>query len=223
MLELVRYIHLNPLRAGLAKNLEELERYPWCGHGALMGRQEVLWQKVSEVLEYFGLKAKKARSGYRQFMEEGAFQGSREDLTGGGLIRSLGGKTRLKEMSRTGEKQAFDDRILGDGHFVNEVLERHRSSNAKRIPRIEWEELLENIVKWVGLSLPELVSGSKRPAVVRSRCVLSYIAVHIMKMKTTAVADSLNVSQPTISKSLLIGEKIINKNPGIIDLIFRKA
>jgi hypothetical protein len=53
--------------------------------------------------------------------------------------------------------------------------------------------------------------------------VLSYIAVGIMKMKTTTVADYLNVSQPTVSKSLLIGEEIVNKNPGMVGLILRKA
>jgi REP element-mobilizing transposase RayT len=36
--ELVRYIHLNPIRAGLVKDLEELNRYPYCGHSVLMGR-----------------------------------------------------------------------------------------------------------------------------------------------------------------------------------------
>ena len=35
--ELVRYIHLNPLRAGLVENLNSLANYPWCGHGVLMG------------------------------------------------------------------------------------------------------------------------------------------------------------------------------------------
>jgi REP element-mobilizing transposase RayT len=222
-LELVRYIHLNPLRMGLVKNLEELGRYRWCGYGVLMGRQEVLWQKVNEVLEYFGQRVKKARLGHRQFMEEGSLQGRRDDLTGGGLIRSLGGKTVLKKVQMAGEKQQFDDRILGDGQFVDEVLERHRSLNEKRAPKILWVELLENVVKWAGLSPPDLVSGSKRPAVVRGRCVLSYIAVRMMKMKTTTVADYLNVSQPTVSKSLLIGEEIINKNPGMVDQILRKA
>ena len=222
-LELVRYIHLNPLRIGLVKNLEELGGYRWCGYGALMGRQEVLWQRVSEVLEYFGQRVKKARFGYGQFMEDGSLQGKRDDLSGGGLIRSLGGKTLLEKFQKAGEKQQFDDRILGDGRFVDEVLERHRSLNEKRAPKILWEELLKNVVKWAGLSSPDLVSGSKRPAVVRGRCVLSYIAVRMMKMKTTTVADYLNVSQPTVSKSILIGEEIVNKNPGMVDLILRKA
>jgi len=39
LLELVRYIHLNPFRAGVVKSFEELENYPWCGHGVLTGRQ----------------------------------------------------------------------------------------------------------------------------------------------------------------------------------------
>ena len=60
-------------------------------------------------------------------------------------------------------------------------------------------------------------------AVVRGRCVLSYVAVQMMKMKTTVVADYLNVSQPTVSKSLLIGEGIVKKNPGMVDLILTKA
>ena len=68
-----------------------------------------------------------------------------------------------------------------------------------------------------------LVSGSKRPAVARGRCVLSYVAVRMMEMKTTTVADYLNVSQPTVSKSLLIGEEMVKKNSEMFDLILRKA
>jgi putative transposase len=37
-LHLVRYIHLNPLRASVVKNSEELDRYPWSGHGVLIGK-----------------------------------------------------------------------------------------------------------------------------------------------------------------------------------------
>jgi len=49
------------------------------------------------------------------------------------------------------------------------------------------------------------------------------MAVRMMKMKTTTVADYLNISQPTVSKSLLIGEEILKENPGMVDLILRKA
>jgi len=40
LLELIRYIHLNPLRAGLVKDLKELDKYPWTGHSAILGKRE---------------------------------------------------------------------------------------------------------------------------------------------------------------------------------------
>jgi hypothetical protein len=70
-LELVRYIHLNPLRSGLVKDLEELNVYPWCGFGVLMGRDKKSWQEIDEVLKYFANRVGQARSGYRRFMEDG--------------------------------------------------------------------------------------------------------------------------------------------------------
>ena len=53
LLELVRYIHLNPIRSGLVKDLVGLVRYPWCGDGVLMGRCRNPWQNTKEVLVYF--------------------------------------------------------------------------------------------------------------------------------------------------------------------------
>jgi len=40
LLELIRYIHLNPLRAGLVKDLQELDKYPWAGHSAILGKRK---------------------------------------------------------------------------------------------------------------------------------------------------------------------------------------
>jgi REP element-mobilizing transposase RayT len=40
LLELIRYIHLNPLRAGLVNDLKELDKYPWSGHSAILGRRK---------------------------------------------------------------------------------------------------------------------------------------------------------------------------------------
>ena len=58
--ELVRYIHLNPLRAGLVNNLGELERYPWCGHGVMLGKIQHSWQDRPYVLSWFGRRKKQA-------------------------------------------------------------------------------------------------------------------------------------------------------------------
>lgn len=54
LLGLVRYIHLNPLRAGLVKTVDELERYAWSGHAVLMGEGALPGQATVEVLGRFG-------------------------------------------------------------------------------------------------------------------------------------------------------------------------
>ena len=56
LLERVRYIHLNLLRARMVKDLTELDRYPWSGHSAIMGLNKNEWQEVEEVLLYFSEK-----------------------------------------------------------------------------------------------------------------------------------------------------------------------
>jgi REP element-mobilizing transposase RayT len=61
LLELVRYIHLNPLRCDLVKNLSGLDRYPYCGHSAQMGHWERCWQDTDYVLELFSQKKARAR------------------------------------------------------------------------------------------------------------------------------------------------------------------
>ena len=54
--ELVRYIHLNPLRAGIVGELKKLDSYFYCGHSALMGKTEHGFQDVAYILNLFGGK-----------------------------------------------------------------------------------------------------------------------------------------------------------------------
>jgi hypothetical protein len=96
LLELVRYIHLNPLRAKVVGDPRELARYPYSGHSALLGNIERSWQDVGYVLRSFGKRISSARKRYLSFVEAGVAQGRRDDLVGGGLIRSLGGWAEVK-------------------------------------------------------------------------------------------------------------------------------
>jgi putative transposase len=43
LLALVRYIHLNPIRATLVKTMGELDRYPWSGHHMVIGEEDYPW------------------------------------------------------------------------------------------------------------------------------------------------------------------------------------
>jgi REP element-mobilizing transposase RayT len=111
--ELVRYIHLNLLRAGLVKDLKELNRNPWSGHSALVGKIERRWQNTEYVLSFFGGNSN-SKKNYFRYVENGIDQGRRPELVGGGLIRSMGGWSEVLASRRRGEREAADQRILGD-------------------------------------------------------------------------------------------------------------
>lgn len=128
--ELVRYIHLNPLRAGLVKDLRELGSYPYSGQSVLMGKKKRAWQDRDYVLRYFGQTEREAKNRYMSFVSEGAEEGRRPELVGGGLLRSVGGWKGLKELRDSGERVRGDERILGGSEFVERVL---RESDALKI------------------------------------------------------------------------------------------
>ena len=76
LLEMVRYIHLNPLRAGIVSDLKSLERHPWTGHSVLVGKRKRNWQSVDEVLLRFSSKRRAAVAGYRKFVRDGMRMGN---------------------------------------------------------------------------------------------------------------------------------------------------
>jgi len=77
-------IQLNPIRAKLVNDLDEVGGYACCGHSMLMGKVKRPWQATASVLGMFGEKLGAARRAYRAFVEKGSAQGKRADLTGGG-------------------------------------------------------------------------------------------------------------------------------------------
>jgi len=107
--ELVRYIHLNPLRAKVVSDISGLNRYPYCGHSVLLGNREQGWQDTEYVLSYFGSKRGEARKRYIGYMEQGIAQGRRPELVGGGLIRSLGGWDEVKKVRLRGHNRLKSD------------------------------------------------------------------------------------------------------------------
>jgi REP element-mobilizing transposase RayT len=102
LLELVRYVHLNPVRAGL---VADPAAYPWSSHGAYLGRANVPWLTTDWVLGQFGAQVGWARRRYRRFIEEGLSEGHREAFhRGEGDPRILGDDTFLQTALRTADQ-----------------------------------------------------------------------------------------------------------------------
>ena len=66
--QLIRYVHLNPVRAGICTSLDELDTYQWSGHAVLMGKSVCSFQTTNTVLPRFGATVESARKHYRKFM-----------------------------------------------------------------------------------------------------------------------------------------------------------
>jgi putative transposase len=118
----VRYIHLNPLRAGMVDSFAKLDYYRWSGHSVIVGRRVNKWQDRDYVLKWFGTKVKQARQSYRMFVGQGIGLGRQPNLVGGGLVRSAGGWSQVKALRRIGGREKSDERILGSGGFVEQIL-----------------------------------------------------------------------------------------------------
>lgn len=214
-LELVRYIHLNPLRAGVVADLKALEKYPFCGHGVILGVQENDWQQVKEILERFGSSPAKARERYRDFVAKGADQGKRPDLVGGGLVRSLGGWQAVKTLRGSGQKLRGDERILGDADFVERVLEsaRERIERRSRLEAMgyDFERLAARVAGLFSMPVEEVLRKGRYPRTVEARSVLCYWANRELGLSTVDLGRRLDLAQPTVSQSIARGEKIVKE------------
>jgi putative transposase len=204
--ELVRYIHLNPLRSHLVASLSELDRYAWCGHGVLMGRVKYPWQDRGYVLSWFGTRERKAQRAYWKYMAEGVAQGRRPELVGGGVVRSNGGWSVVLSMRRSEEKISGDQRILGTGDFVERVLNESSQPLGQRISAGERSKRAEIIVKEEcgrrEIAFEELRMGSRRGEIPQVRSELAERLIKELGMSLAGVARLLGVSTSAISKIL---------------------
>jgi REP element-mobilizing transposase RayT len=173
LLELVRYIHLNALRAKIVKNLKELDKYPYSGHSALVGKVPRDFQDTEYVLKLFGKKVSAARKGYRAYLAKGVEQGRRPDLVGGGLIRSAGGWSVVKAMRRAQLRMKGDERILGDGEFAQSVLdaakEQYEDRYLLKAQGYDLDKVAKRVSTLLGIKPEQVWAPGKHPLTVKAR------------------------------------------------------
>jgi len=235
LLELIRYIHLNPLRARLISDINALDVYPWAGHSTLMGNCKnplipvqpttqnptrktqnsplapcpavsLAEKTVDDVLRRFGETIEEARINYRNFVEKGIALGRRPELQGGGLIRSIGGrKTAFIELKR-GNVEKSDQRILGSGNFVSMTLEQSdKILEKKYLPKRPIEELIEIVAEKLNLK-PELIcSGSRQKQYSDARYLISWLAVEKTGHAAADVARHLGIRHVNVLRSVAKG------------------
>ena len=200
LVELVRYLHLNPLRAQVVADLRALDRFPWTGHSALLGRVSRSWQDTATILSQFGAPRARAIRAYRAFVAEGRARGRRPELQGGGLLRSHGGWAAVAALRRGREAFQGDERILGSSAFVEGY--RRVVAAASPIPSlVSLDTVLAKVCRSLGIPPTALAGGGRTPTLTRARAGIAYLWVDLLGRSGRALAPTLGVHPSAIPKA----------------------
>lgn len=205
LLALIRYIHLNPVRAEIVKTMEELDCYPWSGHSGIVGKTKHPWMDTDAVLSQFGDGRRRAIAAYRRFVMEELGTGRRPELTGGGLIRSHGW-SRVLALRRSGQEEESDERVLGRGDFVHAILreveERQLRQTRLRRSGKSIADIIREECRNRGVNEQELVRGSRRRKVSLTRALIALRCKEEIGCSGAEIARHLGVNTTSINRAV---------------------
>jgi hypothetical protein len=212
LLELIRYIHLNPVRAGKLSNLNELETFLWCGHTELTGKLTRHLISKEPVLALFAARKQTALKNYRAFLADGIKAGMTTKLSKGGRRISCFLNSALAE------ETVFDDRILGGGQFVEAVLDITQNLPEQR-PSLE--ELIRQVAGYCEADPSQLRFPGKERHIVKAKAVLCFLAVKQLRLKGVEVARRFGYTSAAVTHAVKRGEKALQQDEGLRALLQR--
>jgi putative transposase len=171
LLGLVRYVHLNPVRAGL---VEQPEAYRWSGHRTYLGLDTLPWLSTEWVLGQFAQRLAARRQRYAAFVAAGMDEGHRDDLHRG----------------------ADDSRILADDEFTTRVLNRPPIVGTP--PSLD--AIVECVCRHYGMTAAALDGPSRAHAVSQARAVVGWLVVATGAATLHDVAKRFQRDATTLSR-----------------------
>jgi len=210
LLELVRYIHLNPLRAGIVKDLDDLDNYDWSGHSAVMGKGTLAGQVTDEVLALFSKGKRESKRRYRLFVADGVALGKREDLGGGRRMATT--------LSEERGEASYDARIIGSGEFIDELRLR-RELNAKFPLAMEIKDIVAKVCHHFGIDPEELRLKTRRAGIADARGVICYLAARQAGHNGVEVGRQVNLLRSGVSVAASRGEQMVNNDPALLAIM----
>lgn len=173
LLELVRYIHLNPVRVGIVAAANE---YPWSGHGAYLGKELLPWFTTDYVLSMFSTDAEQARKTYDSFAQDGVGEGKRSEFHSG----------------------TCEGRILGSESFTDEILSM---VDQKCEQDYSLSEVIATVCVHFDISEEMLkVAGKVRP-MTEARAVAAAIVQTVPQLRLTDLAKLLGRDISALGKA----------------------
>ncbi len=173
LLELVRYIHNNPIRANIA---ETIDQYAWSSHRTYLGLNPIPWLSQDLILSQFSKHEKRARELYRDFILKGAEEKYRAEFHRG----------------------IHEGRILGDDLFSEEALKK---SEEKFKPEIQLNDIIGAVNKVYGINEETLIRAGKARPASEARAVAALLVQDIDSLTLVALGQFLRRKIATLSQS----------------------
>jgi putative transposase len=209
--QLLRYIVLNPVRAGIVKSPDELAEYPWTSHSVIMGRRTFDGLEADTVLDRFGETRDVAREAYMRFIFDGWNQGYQPRFEGALLPCISSTRVDSSEASTADSAAIADNRLLGDEQFIQSILSQSASDEKRReqwVEKCSKERLLQLVSRWAKLPSEVILSSARRYDVSRARSILTHLAIDEFGQQGTDVAQWIGLSKSGISRLRLRGESL---------------
>ena len=163
LLELVRYIHNNPVRAGMVKLPEQ---YTWSSHSGYLGNVHISWLTTDWVLSQFGKEKRRAIEVYQDFIRAGIDEGHRKEFHQG----------------------TTEGHILGEDRFVEEVLSR---GSQKLSLKTTLKQILLKVCEEYDVGLDELSGGSRQKRITKPRSVAALLVRDVDHLSLTQLSLEL--------------------------------
>jgi len=150
--ELTRYIHLNPVRAGMVR---ETEKYPWSSYRAYLGLETIPWLTTDWVLSQFSKRLSVARRAYMRFIQEGKGGGHQEEYHRG---------------------SDTDSRILGDDTFIGRVLDEKQMKQRKKV---SLDKIMVEVCRYFSLKEKDLGGVGKDRRLSEVRGIAAWLVLEL--------------------------------------------
>lgn len=168
LLNLVRYIHLNPVRSGMVK---DPAKYKWSSHRAYLGFALSKIVDTEFVLSQFSPRLQESRKIYQSFVLEWINEGKREDFYG-----------------------TIDQRFLGEEDFIEEVKKKSREElliEDDVLKNKTLDEIAKEVEKLTGVTLSDLCGRCRKKEIVEARSLFVRLALLYTKYKRKEIAEYL--------------------------------
>jgi hypothetical protein len=138
-------------------------------------------------------------------------------LTGGGLIRSLGGWTEVRKYGLKGQEHIkSDERILGEPDFVTNVLSQANDKFDRKyeLKRLGYDlgGIAVRVAEIYEIEVDDIFLKGKQQKRVKARGLFCFWAVRELGISLTELARRLGISVPGVGYSVERGEIIAREN-----------